>query len=70
MKSWTEKMKKQEKKQGRTFFDAKLAAVKTDQQNLFKVIHPFKNPINSQFKKILMKKKTENNIFHNLKKYF
>ena len=39
MKSGTQKMKKQEKKQGRSFFDPKLAAVKTEPQNLFKVIH-------------------------------
>ena len=70
MKSLTQKMKKQEKKQGRSFFDPKLAAVKTDQLNLFKVIRRFKNPIYYQFKKILMKTKIENNNFPKLKSTF
>ena len=39
MKSGTQKMEKQEKKQGRNFFDPQLAAVQTEQQKLFKVIH-------------------------------
>ena len=58
------------KKQGRSFFDPKLAAVKTDQLNLFKVIRRFKNPIYYQFKKILMKTKIENNNFPKLKSTF